>query len=80
MYCLTSLANGGTASVFLGLQADTSIPVAVVKVIREPYCHEPRVRHRFAHECEILAELDHPGLPSLIATETDPARGLMLMY
>lgn len=80
MYCLTPLANGGTASVFIGLQADASIPEAVVKVIREPYCREPRVRHRFARECEILAELDHPGLPSLIAAETEPASGLMLIY
>lgn len=80
MYCLTPLAIGGTANAFAGSRAGSMTPDVVVKVIREPYCREPRVRHRFAHECEILAALDHPGLPSPIATEADPANGLMVIY
>lgn len=80
MYCLTPLAPGGTANAFVGSRAGSMTPDVVLKVIREPYCREPRVRHRFARECEILAQLDHPGLPSLIAAETEPASRLMLIY
>lgn len=80
MYCLTPLALGGTTRVFTGTRAGAAKPGIVVKVLREPYCREPRMRHRFARECEILAKLDHPGLPSLIAAEPARTSGLLLIY
>lgn len=58
---LSPLGRGGMADVFLALDEERQVRVAI-KVLRADLAEEPEFVRRFAREAEALAKLEHPHI------------------
>lgn len=78
--CLTFMVRGSTADLFSGRPRGADAADIMVKALRPEAARHPRRRYRFACECAVLEQVDHPGLPRLEMARPQPCQGAYLVY
>lgn len=73
------LADGGMNAVFLAIDEQSGLPVAV-KVLFPHYCDNATVRARFLDEGRIQAMLNHPNIVHVYKVITSPILSFVMEY
>ncbi|MEM7029525.1 MAG: protein kinase, partial [Chloroflexota bacterium] len=74
------LGEGGMGFVYRGTDSRDGSPVAIKILKKELIASNPQVTARFIREGEALAQLNHPNIIALLATEQQEAYYLVLEY
>lgn len=78
--CLTFMARGSSADLFSGRLRGAEAADIMVKALRPEAVRHSRRRYRFACECAVLEQVDHPGLPRVDMACPEPRDGAYLVY
>src|SRR5699024_8844328 len=72
------IARGGMAEVYLGTHTTLQREVAV-KILRNAFEEEPRVRERFELEAQAVAKLRHPNIVQVYDFDTVDGQPYIIM-
>jgi serine/threonine protein kinase len=75
---LAKIGQNSVASIYKGQDPQTGKQVAI-KVIATHLTGSPRLRQRFAQECKVASQLDHPNIVRVLDFGMDGSRAYMVM-
>lgn len=78
--CLSFVARGSTADLFIGRPCGGDMADIMVKALRPDAVRHSRRCYRFARECAVLQQVDHRSLPHLDQACPEPCHGAYLVY